>query len=86
MIKFTDRFIKLPIEIVRSANENLGIKEELVRIETMHIYPFDIVTYRISFTKESKVEGVDIHLKNGDDMLINMTLEQFEKALNDFMQ
>jgi len=78
---FTDRFIKVPIQIYNIANaELIGTKEYFSNWEKFN--PMDLSSY---FPSEADgEEGTQICLKSGHTFWTSLTPEQFEKLLNNY--
>lgn len=82
---FTDRFISLPIQVYdRKAKELMDRDESEDSI--VKINPMEIAAYRPSYDADDpdKKEIVSMRLKCGDNYLVYMTMEDFEKHLNNF--
>ena len=80
---FTDRFIKIPIDIVKNANEDLGIEEKVLTSTIIRINPMEIVSYREHFNDDGEHDNsVTIELRNSDNLVGKLTLHEFEKLLN----
>lgn len=83
-MSFTDRFIKVPVEIVKAGDDNLGTKEEVMCIEYMRINPLDIIGYRNRYSDEGRDnDKVVVEFKNRDNMIVCLSMEKFENLLND---
>lgn len=81
---FTDRFIKVPIDIVQRANESLGMKERIIATTTIRINPMEIVSYREHFNDDGEHDNsVTIELKNADNLVGKITITEFEKLINE---
>lgn len=80
---FTDRFIKLPIQVYdRKLKEVAGVEES--EDSWMKINPADISNYRPSYDSadETKAEITSVTLKTGDTTLVYLSIDQFEELLN----
>lgn len=86
-MKFTDRFIKLPIQVFDKKMAEVTGKEE-GEDSWMNVNPLEIATYRPSYDKDDddKKEIVYITLKNGDGTNIYMGFAEFEEAINNHMK
>ena len=82
---FTDRFIKVPIEIVSHANETLGKKEEVLCEDFMMINPMEITGWRKHYSQETNAydNQTTVEFRNRDNMIVCLPIEQFEKLLNE---
>lgn len=83
---FTDRFIKLPIEIVNKkeaavvGNENANGEPAI-----MALNPFEIAAYREDHgTEEDPKNRTVIELKSGEEWTVNISFKEFENRLNAF--
>lgn len=85
---FTDRFIKLPVQVydrkLAEITGNTSNSEE----SYLKINPFDIVKYRPTWDNDDadNNEIVSMTDKNGDVTLIYLTVNEFEKLLNNAVQ
>lgn len=86
-MKFTDRFLKVPISIYNTRHKELTGKEEL-EAKWFKFLPFELAAYRPSYGVDapSDEELVAITLKSGDTTLVEMSPEDFEKLLNSHQQ
>jgi uncharacterized protein (DUF2344 family) len=81
-MKFTDRFIKLPTHVYSRSLKELTNKEQYEETEA-RINPFDITDY---YTSEIDGSGVtQICLRNMQRYLINLSIEDFENLLNQYL-
>lgn len=80
---FTDRYIGFPIKVYDTKHKDLTGEEILVD-EIEKINPFEISRYRKN--NENGDECVTVSFKHGEDSLVYLTMEQFEKKLNTFYQ
>lgn len=82
-IMFTDRYIKVPVDLYANA-ELIGYNENSKSNTVMYrINPLEVSVYR-----ESSGEGVltgetTIWMKNGEVIVIALSIDEFEKLLND---
>ena len=82
-MKFTDRFISLPIKVYNKQNADVMGKTEYIDTH-MKILPFEISDYKATFDEENDdQECVSLTLKNGNNAYVYLTFSEFEKALND---
>lgn len=80
---FTDRFIKIPIQVYdRKLKELTGADE--AEDSWMKINPMDISNYRPSYDSADleQKEITSVTLKTGDTTLVYLTIEEFEELLN----
>lgn len=80
---FTNRFIKFPIRLYDTEHKELT-GEELTKNTNIYINPFEIISYRPS--DENDGNCVFVTLKNGDTLLIYMSMNRFEQTLNEHMK
>lgn len=84
---FTDRFIKLPVNIVRKANEDLCIKEEVIASTMIRLNPLEIVSYRPFFGDDEQCDKcVTVELKNSENIVCTISITDFEKKLNEYQK
>ena len=82
---FTDRFIKVPIQVFdRKLKEVTGIEEG--EDSWMNVNPLEIASYRPSWDSadETKTEITSMMLKSGDCTLVYMSVKEFEHLLNNW--
>lgn len=82
---FTDRFLKIPIQVYdRKLKETAGIDES--EESWMKFNPMEISNYRPSYDSadEAQTEIVSMTLKNGDTTLVYLSMTEFEKLLNNW--
>lgn len=86
-MKFTDRFIDVPIELF---NKDVGDLIGSDKAETMtaiaKINPFEITFYREA-TEQSEdanddLSRVIVYFKNGESLYLSIDIREFEKLLN----
>ncbi len=85
MAKFTDRFIKVPTTVFNIKQKELTGKEVLEQTY-IKFNPFDISEYRPAY-QDDLDEGenkVSVTLKDGNSILVYLTIDEFEKLLNNF--
>lgn len=81
-MKFTDRFLQLPIKVYDTIQQDLTGKAEYFD-SFMKIAPFEISHYKPSNDEDNNdVECVSVSMKNGQNFFIYLTLHQFEELLN----
>lgn len=80
---FTDRFIKVPLELFnKDKAEIVGYNEDTKTCDTiLSLLPFEVSHYRPAF-EDGRETGTVIFMKNGDDFEISISLNEFEKLLN----
>lgn len=85
MASFTDRFIRVPIEVYdRQTKELTGV--ELSEESYMMLNPFEISHYRPSYDPvKPDVECTLVSFKNGNEVLVYLTIGEFEKLLNQLL-
>ena len=77
---FTDRFVKLPIKIYDMEHKELtGM--EIIKDTYEMVNPFEIMSYRRS--DENNGNCVTITFKNGEHMLIYLSIKDFEARMNE---
>lgn len=84
-MSFTDRYIKLPIQIYdRKHAEITG--QEVGEDSWMKVNPMEIASYRPTYDKDDieKKEIVSITTKQGDSTNVYLSPEEFEELLNSF--
>jgi hypothetical protein len=81
-MSFTDRYITVPIRLIKTANESMGIPDEGVEA-TMKIHPTDVCRY-YELTDNENIPCIKIHHKDGDSTLIYLTMTEFENLLNKY--
>jgi hypothetical protein len=79
---FTDRFIKVPIRSYDSKNAKLMGKEEYFPNHEM-ILPDEICSYFPSRDTDEDKEVTQVYMKSGHSFLIYLSIEKFEKLLNE---
>lgn len=82
-MKFTDRYIKVPIMVHDIAEKNIMGKE--VNAESWYKFnPFELAGYRPSYSSERPDEEiVSMELKSGETTLVYLCADEFEKLLNE---
>ena len=81
-MKFTDRFIRVPIEIYEIAEKELTGKASYYPT-TLKFNPLEISNYHPTFDdKFPEKDCVQVHLKNGYQAIVYMTMPDFEALLN----
>lgn len=79
-MNFTDKYMRLPIKVFDQKSKDLTGKEELAD-SVIRINPMNIESYRPSMDDENAVVVIT---KSGDNFAVYLSLEVFEKELNDF--
>jgi hypothetical protein len=83
---FTDRFLKIPIEVFNIKEKDLTGKENCI-VSYTKILPFEIAEYRPTYDADNTdVELTSIALKNGDRFCCVLTVKEFEKLIDGFVQ
>jgi len=81
-MKFTDRFIKLHIKVFDTSIKELTGKCTY-EDAWMKIIPEEISQYKPSEDEDNdNLECVSIRMKNGDSFYAYMSVEKFERTLN----
>lgn len=80
-MRFTDRFIKLPIKVYGVALKELTGKMEC-EDSWLKILPDEIAEYKPSIDDETGIECVHIKMKNGDQCYVYLRYTEFELVLN----
>lgn len=77
---WTDRFIEVPVDLIDNKQKDLtgndGAYETITKILPMEIYEYHE-------TSLDGKEGTQIYLKNGRGFMINISVVQLEKLLNE---
>lgn len=84
---WSDRFIKLPIQVYDKQQKELTGKE-ILEDSYIKINPLDISLYRPTyddFDPEQK-EITSVTTKYGDTTLVQLSVWEFEKQINDFLK
>lgn len=76
---FTDRFLKVPTDLINEKQKDLTGNDNAYEAFT-HILPMDVCEYHE--TSYEGVYGTQIFFKNGRGFMINISVEEFEKLLN----
>ena len=79
-MKFTDRFIQLPTDLVDNKQKDLTGNDGAYEAMTF-VLPMEICEYHE--TEYEGKPGTQIYLKNGRGYMVNITVEALEKILND---
>lgn len=84
---FTERFIKVPSLVFSPENEELMGKSDNVacskKINPMRIESYGEVPPNESFHKDNKIWTLVV-MQSGDTFTATITVEEFEKLINDF--
>jgi hypothetical protein len=79
---FTDRFIKVPVAVYDVKEKELTNKATYEDSYTK-FNPFDISEYRPTYDSDNREEECTvITLKDGNSIMAYLTIEEFEKLLN----
>lgn len=83
IVKFTDRFVKLPIKVYNTKEAELTGNAEYFD-DYAKLLPFEISNYRSQVDEaNNNSQCVSVTLKNGDSFYIYLSMSEFEKAIND---
>lgn len=77
---FTDRFISVPTDLVNEKQKDLTGDDGAYEAYT-HILPMEICEYHETMYDDRV--GTQIYFKNGRGFMINLSISEFEKLLND---
>ncbi len=82
---FTDRFIMVPVELYSINAELIGYNEDSkTNTVLVRINPLDISIYR-EYSEGGLLTGeTTVILKNGENFIIHMPINEFENLLNHF--
>lgn len=82
---FTDRFIRVPIEMYNKTYADLTGDDEGTTFEAfMKLNPMEIISYRPKYDKDQNEEDKTIvDLKNTEDFIVLMSFREFERLLNE---
>ena len=82
---FTDRYIRVPVKIVDRKLQELTGKDVDEEDSFIKINPFNIVKYRPTWDADDtdKNEIIQIVDSLGDTTLVYLSVQEFEKLLND---
>ena len=86
---FTDRYIKLPIELVNNKQaELIGDDDPQGFPSFIMLNPFEIAYYRPCIDKEGEKEldATLIVMKGGESIVIELSVDDFEIQLNHFVK
>jgi hypothetical protein len=85
-MKFTDRFLKVQIEVFdKEESELIGQKRENADLALAMIDPAEITYYREDMsTEKDPIDRTVIEFKSGAQLAILMKIEEFESLLNNF--
>ena len=83
---WTDRFVKLPIEIVKHGNGNLGTKEQVVSNDFYMVLPMEVCGYGKHYSSETNAYDFTtlVDLKSRDSIIVELPIEEFEQLMNLF--
>lgn len=81
--RFTDRFVKLPIKVYDTKeHELMGTVQYFDNY--IKVLPFEICEYKPMVDEDNNdQECVSVRLKNNDTFYVYLSMEEFEKALNE---
>ena len=82
---FTDRFMELVLPVYDKDNsEMVGYSKDTFEANVKcKINPFEVSHYRETFSDDKNLDRTLIHFKNGDSFEIDITIDSFEKLLNE---
>ena len=83
---WTDRFVKLPIEIVKYGNVNLGTKQQVVSKGFYNVLPTEVCGYRKHYSSETNAYDFTtlVELKHRGNIIVELPIEEFEQLMNLF--
>ena len=79
---FTDRFVKVPSKIFNAKNKELTGNEELYDCQ-LRVLPMEICEYYENLDEDNG--SIQVLLKNGDSFPVYLTIQEFEKLLNNHL-
>lgn len=83
-MKFTDRFITVPIKVYNIAEKELTGKENS-EDSYEKIDPFEIASYRPTWDSEfPEQKCCGVTYKSGSTLVVFLSIEYFEEILNNF--
>ena len=83
-MNFTDKFIKLPCEIFNNDFEDEKLNNPDGLMTFIKVDPFTIGRYHpVNYSDDYVLDGTKILFKDGTDIMIPITIDEFEKILND---
>lgn len=87
-MKFTDRYVKLPIDLYEKDKADIiGCNEETKICDTtISVEPFQISHYRKTLDENFAPNGTSIHMKNGDSFYICLSVKEFEDVINNYQK
>ena len=77
---FTDRFIKVPVKVYDTKTKELTGEEGELTHSWEKINPFEIQSYRPNVEDEKEII---VSVRNRDPFTVYLSVEAFEKLLND---
>lgn len=81
-MKFTDRFITVPIKVYNIKNKEITGKE-YSEDSYEKIYPLEIASYRPTWDSEfPDADCVGVTYKSGNTIVVYLSLQKFETILN----
>lgn len=85
-MKFTDRFVHVPVElydVAQAQTLGLGYNEQTKCAETeIHLLHMEVSHYRAAPGDGNKYNETLIHMKNGNVFQASLTVKEFEELLN----
>ena len=86
-MKFTDRFIELPIELFnKDVGDLIGSDKAETTNAIAKVNPFEISFYRETSEQSEdatdELNSVMVYFKNGESLYIPINIAEFEKLLN----
>ena len=82
---FTDRFIKVPIELFSKNAEHIGYNDDSkTNVVGIRINPLDISYYRENSCEGELTNETCVWFKNGEYYVIVMPIYEFESLLNHY--
>lgn len=82
-MSFTDRFVQFPVKMINRTQADLLGSDKVESYDVLtQVLPMDICEYYPS-TDDKDEEVVQLYMKNGRSFFVYLTIQQFEKLLND---
>lgn len=83
-MKFTDRFIKVPVDFYDISKANvIGYNSETNEGQSyVKLLPMDISFYRPAVDDHENLTQTIVHLRNGESFHIKLDTKKFEDLLN----
>lgn len=81
-MSFTDKFIRFPIMLYNKQQAEITGKQYADTETYLCVDPFTIATYRPATADEKDGEVTLLKFKDGESVLIYLTVKEFEEQLN----